>query len=424
VGLVGLLAGTADGVPRPVPTRERTPSPKENLIVHEWGTFLSVQGSDGGTLGGMVESEEDLPAFVLERSLGGRNRACMYQKMETPVTYFYTDRPRVVRVRAEMPHGLLTHWYPGVFAFLPALSMGLKAAPGGSSLDWNKVELIPDASSKDKPDPRLRGIPADNTWRFVRDTDSALVKVANRKRGGEPMEEYEKFLFYRGLGSFELPLEVRNRGPFRNMSEELVLRNRGKDNLAGLVMVQVEKDRIRFAALEDLAGETSRNVVLDPGLSGGKGVFAGWSSLKEGVPQVKATLVKALVKAGLYAKEAHAMVNNWEKSYFRTEGLRVLYTLPRSAVDGQVPIHISPVPDQLVRVMVGRIELLTPAKEQEIESALVQLAEKEPKARLAGQATLARLGRFREPALHRVLALTRSAQVRAKAEELLKGMAN
>ena len=27
--------------------------PPEKLVVHEWGTFLSVQGSDGTTLGGM-----------------------------------------------------------------------------------------------------------------------------------------------------------------------------------------------------------------------------------------------------------------------------------------------------------------------------------------------------------------------------------
>src|SRR5437588_12223181 len=77
-------------------------------VVHEWGTFLSVQGSDGVTLGGMVDSEEALPAFVRQRDLGGRSRASFYSKMETPVTYFYTDRPRDVQVRVEMPGGLLT----------------------------------------------------------------------------------------------------------------------------------------------------------------------------------------------------------------------------------------------------------------------------------------------------------------------------
>src|SRR5947199_3247507 len=87
---------------------------KDTFVVHEWGTFLSVQGSDGGTLGGMVDSEERLPIFVRERSLDGGNRACWMHKMETPVTYFYVDRPGTVQVRVDMPDGLLTHWFPAV----------------------------------------------------------------------------------------------------------------------------------------------------------------------------------------------------------------------------------------------------------------------------------------------------------------------
>src|SRR2546430_17487457 len=70
------------------------PKDKEHLVVHEWGTFLSVQGADGVTLGGMVDSEESLPTFLRERDLGGYSRAKMYTKMETTVTYFYTDRRR------------------------------------------------------------------------------------------------------------------------------------------------------------------------------------------------------------------------------------------------------------------------------------------------------------------------------------------
>ena len=44
------------------------PAVQGTWIVHEWGTFLSVQGSDGATLGGMVDSEENLPRFVRERA--------------------------------------------------------------------------------------------------------------------------------------------------------------------------------------------------------------------------------------------------------------------------------------------------------------------------------------------------------------------
>jgi hypothetical protein len=73
--------------------------------------------------------------------------------------------------------------------------------------------------------------------------------------------------------------------------------------------------------------------------------------------------------------------------------------------------------------MVGRVELLTPAKEREIETALAQLADQRSTIRQSGQTTLARLGRFREPALHRILALTKSEQVRSQAASLLKTIA-
>jgi hypothetical protein len=108
--------------------------PADNLIVHEWGTFLSVQGSDGVTQGGMVDSEENLPWFVRTRSLGGRNSGELFIKMETPVTYFYVDKPRKVQVKVGMTRGLLTHWFPAVLGFGPAPSA---KNPGPDSyLDW------------------------------------------------------------------------------------------------------------------------------------------------------------------------------------------------------------------------------------------------------------------------------------------------
>src|ERR1700733_14088669 len=104
--LAGLaLWGVVPPAASPAPNRSQQPA-ASGLVVHEWGTFLSVQGSDGATLGGMIDSEEKLPLFVRERDLNGRNRACLWQKMETPVTYFYTDRPMTAEIKVDMPRGL------------------------------------------------------------------------------------------------------------------------------------------------------------------------------------------------------------------------------------------------------------------------------------------------------------------------------
>jgi hypothetical protein len=391
----------------------------QNMIVHEWGTFLTVQGSDGTTLGGMVDSEEQLPLFVRERGLGGRNRACLMSKMETPVTYFYVDRPRTVQVRVGMPQGILTHWYPAVQAFDPPGCKRAQAVPG-SFLDWGKVELTPDPSvtlvGPPAPGSPLRLVDRDSTWRFARETDAAYVRIGERHQTPyvRPGGETEKFLFYRGLGEFALPLEVRS---FEGRcSVNLTLHNRSRDTLRGIFAVQVEGDRIRFGVLNDMAGNATQTANIT-------GLLTHDASLKDGVPQVKQAVAAVLVKAGLYPKEARAMVNTWEKSYFQTPGLRLLYVLPRPLVDQIIPIQLQPAPDELVRVMVGRVEVLTPSTERRIEQAVADLVSRDPAVVKAARAELDRLGRFQEPVLHRIAARTTVPEVRSQAEALIKAVA-
>jgi hypothetical protein len=118
------------------------------------------------------------------------------------------------------------------------------------------------------------------------------------------------------------------------------------------------------------------------------------------------------------------MVNTWEQSYFRSEGLRLLYILPRTTVDAVIPIQVQPAPDQLVRVMVGRVEVLTPAKERQIERAVADLDAADPFVRKTAQAALDRLGRLREPVLRRLVTMTADPGIRSRAEGLIKAVAN
>jgi hypothetical protein len=383
---------------------------KDTFVVHEWGTFLSVQGSDGGTLGGMVDSEEALPPFVRERDLDGWSRAYLTQKMETPVTYFYTDRPRKVQFRVEMPRGLLTHWFPSVQAFGPKKDARANPADG-SFLDWGEIEVVPDKPPAKPATPGAPALPtlykvkADSTWKFVRETDSALVKF-----NFDDQDRVEKFLFYRGVGAFELPLEVRSAGPDGDL--RLLLRNRGDQPIRGLFAVRVEKDGIRYGTLGDLAERDDREV--DAGAALGER-----RSFRDGVPAAKDAVAEALVKAGLYPKEARAMVNNWEKSYFRTEGLRLLSVVPRPLVDEVIPLKIKPAPDDLVRVMVGRVEVLTPDAEARVAEQVAKSAAGDGKVREDAVTELNRLGRLREPVLRRIMAASKSAEVRAQAEKLI-----
>ena len=135
---------------------------------------------------------------------------------------------------------------------------------------------------------------------------------------------------------------------------------------------------------------------------------------------VKQAVAQSLIEAGLYQKEALAMVNTWERSYFRTDGLRLLYILPRKDVDSAIPIHIEPGPDQLVRVMVGRVEVLTPQRERQIEKFISDLGASEFRVRQGATDGLERLGRIGEPALRRVSKTTKDPEVRARATQLIR----
>jgi hypothetical protein len=402
------------GSPASPPGKQhRAKNGNNQLVVHEWGTFLSVQGSDGVTLGGMVDSDEPLPAFVETRSLETWQRSLMRTKMETPVTYFYTDRPRSVQVKVDMAGGLLTHWYPPVCRFLPSPMDKSPQASLQSSLDWCQVHLIPDKSTRGANDPAAQPpvVPADQVWRFARETDSALVGIPSHSLKGEAQTHYEKFLFYRGLGKFDLPLEVRS-SEGSGGAVHVTVHNRADHPLAGLFLVSVSENSIRFGSLPDLAGSSYYDCALESALTQPV-------RLDPGVREAKNAVAEALEAAGLYAKETRAMVNTWERSYFRSEGLRIFYLLPRAAVDRVIPIHIKPEPDQLVRVMVGRVELLTPARERQIEKSIASLGDADFKTREAASAELAHLGRITEPALRRILNHSSDPEVRSRAQTLL-----
>jgi hypothetical protein len=80
----------------------------------------------------------------------------------------------------------------------------------------------------------------------------------------------------------------------------------------------------------------------------------------------------------------------------------VLYLAPRTWTDAFLPTNITPKPDSLVRTLVGRVEVITPAEETQLVAQV--------RAAAASHATfdLSTLGRFAEPRLRRTLELLTS----------------
>ena len=71
-----------------------------------------------------------------------------------------------------------------------------------------------------------------------------------------------------------------------------------------------------------------------------------------------------LMDAGLYRKEADAMIQTWWPSYFERAGFRVFWVVPQESADAVLPLSVTPAPQKTVRVMVGRTEILSPVFEK------------------------------------------------------------
>jgi hypothetical protein len=97
-------------------------------------------------------------------------------------------------------------------------------------------------------------------------------------------------------------------------------------------------------------------------------------------------LTRTLVADGLYEKEARAMVETWRTSWFE-EGTRLIYLVPRQDIDRLLPLTVSPKPADVARSFVGRIEIITPEIQHEVELALLN----------RDLHTLNRSGRFLQP---------------------------
>lgn len=403
------------------------PSEPNDLVVHEWGTFLAMQGSDGVSLDGMYHEEHALPNFVHSRGRDQLRIRSIRMKGETPVIYFYTKKPQAVAVSVGFPAGIWTQWYPQANFVAPGLAtLGSALEPRGGRISWG-VEVLPvGAGMKLPPVPATR---EDALWNFARDVDAAYVRT--RDRAASPQtEEVERFIFYRGLGRAKLPIELsfEDSGTVRAQSE-------GDIDLLHLFVIRVENGRGAYKYLPRLdAGQTVAQVIpnmaeslpleeftakiaddLAGRLTGG-GLYPKEARLTSQQPNSAAGPFNW---AGLYPKEARAMVNTWRTSYFQTEGLRVLFVLPQKWTDEFIPMTVTPKPKEVVRVMVGRLEVLTPEREKLAENAVRELASPDETTREKAFEYLREQGRYVEPIVRRVLATTKDDSVRTLCKRLL-----
>ena len=370
------------------------------LVVHEWGTFLAMNGSDGVSVDGMYHEEHSLPSFVHARSRDQLRLPASLIKGETPVIYFYTDVPARVQVRVDFPNGVWTQWYPQASMVGPGLAqLSSPLTPRNGRIQWD-ADVVP----ADTVRAQLPGAPSGALWNHSRVVDAAYVSTVNRAGGGAS-PEWERFLFYRGLGQAKLPFDVR--------VEE--------GRLTGEATLPEGVEHVFAVHVGNGRGAFSYTRRVTPAAA----IDAPIPSLQDGLPldafveRLADEVAARLVESGLYEKEARAMVNTWRSSYFTTEGVRVLFVLPQAWTDRAIPMRIKPAPAQLVRVMVGRIEVLTPERERRAAAAIRDLTSTDAAVRTSAFEALRQEGRYVEPIVRRTLRTTSDERVRELCRRLL-----
>lgn len=401
------------------------PASDDRFVVHEWGTFTSMAGEDGVALEGLSREEESLPSFVYSRT---KVRDCplrakgwkglevpathVTQKMETPVLYFHSQTARRVRVRVDFMGGLISQWYPVSDLLGPP-----EGAHDAGPLDLAKVQRSflqwdVDVLARGAEQPAEVPVAAkDDPWTLARDVDSNWIRTMPRtgpERAG-PVEA-ERYLFYRGLGSFALPLSAtaERGGKFR-------LRNAGDVAIPFAATFEVKGDRARLASGTNVPARGDSEVrFVDPN---------DWIPADRLAEKLGSWMGDVLRKSGLAEDEARAMVRTWSRSWFKSEGTRVVWIVPRPVTDALLPLSIDPQPDELVRVLVGRMEIIPPETADEVEAALRDRGSKDTAAATAAASRLDRLGRFLEPHLRNAMTRTKDETVRANAAAMLADLA-
>lgn len=341
-------------------TSQQEPPPQ--LIVHEWGTFTSVAGEDGKAIHWLpLDGPPDLPCFVdRARGIPPKTALPATVRMETPVLYFYAPEEMTVDVDVRFQQGLITEYFPS-------------ARVDADKAAWTRVRVVP-RGPLDFPVEE-----ASSHYYAARRTDASPLHVNG---------EAERFLFYRGVGKFPLPVSATI-----GLDEEVEVANLGDAGIESVILFENRDGRIGYRIQDVITGSAR---LARPRLDADPAAL-------------QADLERILTSNGLFAKEAAAMVDTWRDSWFE-EGSRVFYIVPQQTVRTMLPLRISPRPSETVRVFVGRLELVTPTTMRDVREATAA----------GDSAALGRYGRFLLPIGNRLLTPEMPAAERALIQQRLQ----
>jgi hypothetical protein len=378
----------------------------KGVVMHEWGAMSYSQGLDSVAMDSHPDQNGDLPEFV---QVWDKLAQQAVQPVDIPqgiiirkpIVYFYSEKRQTLTFSVACPHGMFTQWYPKAWRVNPdpvnsGLGPGNHALTGGTGLlVWKNFDLVPG------PAPQLPAVPdAAWWWPICRDTDSTPIDVDGA---------IEKFLFYRGRLA-DVPALIRVDG---GANKKYVLSNtRRAEAVEHVLVVNVEGGKASALYIHSIGASNDVSVDLS--------TFKDAKPVAVFAPMMRQRLAEYLEEAGLFPKEAAGMTRIWQKDWFETEGVRVIYLNPPLATSSLMPLRIDPPAAESVRTYLIAVECLKDSIENVIKETIAKLGDGKYAVREAAQRKLVQLGRKTEPALRETLRTTSDEEVRNRVRVILQ----
>src|SRR5207248_8725738 len=159
--------------------------------------------------------------------------------------YFYSSRELNAHVRVTFPQGLITEWYPqakyevdqksgsdGSMRLLAANLRGMDTSLRNlaGAIEWRDIKVQPGIA------PTFPVESGPNRYYAARATDAAPITIAGQS---------EKFLFYRGVGHFSVPLSARV-----SVDGKIAVENRSQRRVPSVIFFENHDGRIGHSTAE------------------------------------------------------------------------------------------------------------------------------------------------------------------------------
>jgi hypothetical protein len=261
-------------------------------------------------------------------------------RLETPVLYFHTSQPLTLDLTVSFPGGWLTQYFPDAHATIdngsdPDAALSEKSR---GTLAWRNLSLnSPQGAAPQTDDP---------VWTAPRAVHAAPISLG---------KEREQFLFYRGVGHIQAPLHLA-----RSPDNATLTLTSAEPTFHKLWLVDIHPDgSLAFRAVPAVSPHHAQSTAAE---------FPPSAYSRDNLALLRSSMHDALTTGeaspeGLNPDEADALLNTWSRSYFQNPGQRLFFLVPQPWTDATLPLTLS-VPARISRIMVGRIELVTPAQRQ------------------------------------------------------------